>query len=449
MRLRTVFVVSLATVLAGTLVVLGTGASRAVPRPSAPHLTWAAFYAMSPRQQGVLEDPLLNAVTPIQTAGIKAMPGIYWGTALDIPDHAVDVYVTDPGQASHLIAAARKLAPALNTGLIRVRRTAYSAVTLTAAGERLMTAAMQGRLPFPMYGAAQVDLGASLQLQVPDVAVARKLSEIPLSSLDGRSIATFAGVRLTFAHVSRPVPLTRENDVIPFIGGDYESGFSVLKGPGWCTAGIAVENSTGKDYLITANHCFTDGYPVTNMNGSHKIGVPTSYSVAADAELIDTGYANGAGSNADEGNSDNASGGINWSPLKGTDPSWTVNETFCQDGIISYINGYGVPCNLKATGTVIDNVCGANGACHNVVEIETTASNPNNRPVSQEGDSGAVVFTISGRTGDKYAAGMTDVGKDCFPLTGVPVPSPACYTVDFVWAQSIYQLLGVHLNPHT
>ncbi len=449
MRLRRAFPFGLACAAAITVIALGSGVSQAV-RDGGAHparssasprtLTWAKFRAMTPAEQAAVQNPLLRVVTPVQNAGTMSFSKLYWGTALDVPRHAIDLYVTDPSQAGRLIAAAKRLDPALDTGLILVRRAAYSAATLTAAGNRVLAASDTRKLPFAVYAVAQVDLGASLQIQVANAAKARALSEIPLKSLHGRSVAQLAGVRLTFRAIGPSKPLTRENDVIPFIGGDYMTGYNANEGDVTCTAGIAVEDSGDYDYLITANHCFTEGYYVTTENGNTIVGIPDKYSTPADAELVYTGYSGGKGSNADEGESDTSGGGIHWFPLTGTDPSWTVNESFCQDGIESYLDGRGVPCDMVATGLVTDNVCGANGACHNVVEIETV--NGNSKPPATPGDSGAVVFTLHG-SADRYAAGMIDYGKDC---TG---PQGSCYTVDFVWAPSIYSALGVHLNPHT
>lgn len=398
-------------------------------------------------QLGAIQQPLINAATIVQEAAQTIMPGSYYGAGLDIPGHMVDVNVTDPGQEARLIGAARRLAPGMNAGLIRVVRTAYSARALTAAADRVMTASGQGRLPFPVYGAAQLDSGASLTLQVPDVAAARRLSQRPLGSLHSRSVAELAGVRLTFEHVASMTPLTRQNDRPPFIGGDGEYGYSASEaepGFGYCTAGIAVEDSSGEDYLITAGHCFEDGTAVYTMNDSQFIGDVTKYTANADAELIDTTYAGGAGSNADVGYNNTAAGGINWKPLDGTDQQVFTGEHFCQDGINSFRDNYGVPCNLVAKGGVT--VCiypGSGGGCVNVQEEETDSDQSANQTVAVAGDSGGVVFTADGSA--DYAAGMVSTGGNCKTQGTYLV----CPVMNFVPATNLYAALGVHLNPHT
>ncbi len=101
-------------------------------------------------------------------------------------------------------------------------------------------------------------------------------------------------MNLTFAHGSPVVPLNRENDSRPFIGGDYLLGWD---GSEWvaCTAGIPVEDSHGTDYLITANHCFQSGNNIYTKNYGHHVGLQTSWDNRTDSELINTGYANGGG----------------------------------------------------------------------------------------------------------------------------------------------------------
>jgi hypothetical protein len=427
-------------VAAGAAVGASAGVSQAAAQHPAPRLTWARIFAMTPARVTALQKPLLAAAAPLQTAG-RAMRNIYWGTALDTPNHVVDLYVTDPSRAAELIATARRLDPGLKTSLIRVKRAAYSAANLTAAGNRVLAADTAKRLPFTLYGVGQLDRGASLRLQVADVVRARMLSRVSLRSLGGRSVAQLAGVRLTFQQIRRAGPLTRQNDTLPFIGGDALVGPNP-EGAVECTAGIPVENSSNRDFLITANHCFTAGQIVTTENGTTHVGIPYRYNTSDDAELIDTGKYNGAGSIAGEGETNTSAGGINFYPLTATDPAWAVGQIFCQDGISSFEDGRGVPCNLYTEGAVTDpDICGANGACNNVNEIET--QDDNGSPVATPGDSGGVVFTVASAYA-RSAAGMVDYGKNC---TG---PQGSCYIMDFVWAPNLYNAFGyaVRLNPN-
>lgn len=438
---RNRLLVAVACISAMIITVLGTGAgiSRAARGGGTPHLTWAQFHALSPARQAAVQAPFVNAAGPLQTVGSKAMAGIYWGTALDIPGRKLDLYVTNPGGAGRLLAAARSLDPRLDLALISVRRAAYSAVTLDAAGTKLLAAAAAKRLPFPLYSVSQVDFGASLRLDVPSPAAARRLAGVPLASLGGRSVAQFAGVRLTFEG-GTPVRLlySRDNDISPFIAGDYLLGIN-SEGGAACSAGIPVEDSSGEDYLITANHCFYLGTEVYTKNGTTRVGYPDRYAAAIDAERIDTTNSNGQGSLAIEGNNNSGSGIIGY-PIVGNTPGWSAGMEVCQNGISSYDDAGRVPCDITVQGTGQFYACPVpNGSCQTITEVKTQTDNGN--WITQPGDSGALVFTIY-QSSERQALGMVDGGQNC---SGSPL---SCYTMFFVPARTVYGDLGVHLSPH-
>lgn len=441
MNRRKRLLVGIACISTVIIAVLGAGGgiSQAARRSGTPHLTWAQFHAMSPARQAAVQAPFVTAAAPLQTVGAASMAGIYWGTAMDIPHNQLDLYVTNPALAGRLLTAARRLAPGLDLGLISVRRTAYSAAALDAAGKRLLAASAAKRLPFPLYSVSQVDFGASLRLDVPDPAAARRLSEIPDASLHGKSVAQFAGVRLTFEHGTQVRLLySRDNDIPPFIAGDYLSGING-QGADGCTAGIPVEDSAGNDYLITANHCFYADTWVYTANGTTEVGYPDRYNDAIDAERINTLASDGLGSLAIEGNN-NAGGTITGYPIVGNTPSWPVGMDICQNGISSYDNAGRVPCNITIVGTGQFYACPVpNGSCQTITEEKTESVN--GAWITEPGDSGALVFTIYQST-EREALGMVDGGANCSGS------SLSCTTMFFVLARTIYAGLGVHLNPY-
>lgn len=457
MRVHRKFAIVIACLAAAIVTALGAAASASptARQSAAPRLTWAKIFAMSSTQIAALQNPLLAAVAPVQAVGSTSMRSIYWGTALDTPGHAVDLYVTDPIRAAALIAAAKRLNPGLDTGLIRVMRTAYSFAALKTAGDRVLMASIAKRLPFPVYVVGQLDHGASLRLKVPDVARARAMSYVPLASLGGRSVAQLAGVRLTFEQVKQAVPATRENDTPPFIGGDYLHGTG-SDSTTFCTAGISIENSSGRDFLITANHCFHSGNAVTTMNGATTIGTPYRYNNSLDAELIDTGKYNGAGANADEGEYDTSNGGIKWYPLTASDPAWATGQIFCQDGIKTYLVRHVVTCNLYTEGYTSWTVCTQkNGpACSTITSGLQTQSDDGNPAVIQ-GDSGGVVFTVASST-TRSVGGMVDYETSnsttgCFYVSATD-HNLECPDMYFVWwGDGLYNAFGFtgRLNPHT
>jgi hypothetical protein len=442
MRFHRKFALTVACSATVIIAALGAtaGASQAARQAGSPRLTWAKILAMTPAQVAALQNPLIAAGTPLVAMG-NTMRSIYFGIALDTPGHAVDLYVTDPDKAAGLIAAAKRRAPGLDVGLIRVKRSAYSAAALTAATNRLIAASDAKRLPFPVYSMGQVDLGASLRLRVPDAARAKRLSQIALASLGGRSVAQLAGVRLTFLQSKPGAPMSRENDTAPFIGGDWLTNYAAT-----CTAGISIENSSNRDFLITANHCFPSGSTVFTQNGTTAVGIPYRYNENFDAELIDTGKYNGAGAQADEGESDTSGGGIKWYPLTGNAPPFMEQRLFCQDGISSWNYRRVVQCNFS-TGTTADYICGQNGPCVWVPEM--VLQSQNQTPAVIDGDSGGVVFTVASAT-TRDAAGMVSYGNGCTYLSATN-HTLQCTEMDFVWYTNLYNDFGFtgRLNPHS
>lgn len=401
--------------------------------PPVPSLTWAQIYAMTPANLAAVQNPLVAVADPISRVGSSTMRDIYTTTALDTPSHAVDLYVTNPSLAGALLQAAKRIDPGLDLGRVRVKKADYTSAALTAAAHRLLSAGMAGLLPFPLYAANQDDFGSSLTLQVPNPGLARELSGVSLPGLGGRSVQQLAGVRLTFEAGTPMVPTSRENDVIPYIGGDYLSSHGVA-----CTAGIPVENANGRDFLVTAAHCFGINYTVTTQNG-HRVGVVTHRSTISDSELVDTGLSGGRGSNADEGESDGC-GGICYKPLSGlSDPF--QNQLVCQDGMSVFLAGLGVRCNIKVISESSYTTCTVftPRSCYTVDGFHTVSTN--GQTIIIPGDSGAVVFTLRTST-TRNAEGLVSASNDRLHMA---------FTT---WSgtngtDGIFQQLGVHLNPHT
>jgi hypothetical protein len=387
-------VVGCAAAVVLTLGMPGTGlaaAGHSSPQAVRP-LSWARLSRMTPQQVAVLQNPLIAMADPIQRAGAR-MPGLYTSVALDTPDHALDLYVTDVARAGALLAAARRLDPGIDLSAVHVLAARYSMAQLSAAASRVMGAGIARRLPFRVSSVTIRPTGQGLQIQVPSqVAQAQARSAEPLTALAGRSVRQLAGVGVSFSHGVAPEPASRENDSAPFIGGDYASGWnSTSKSRPVCTAGIPVENSAGEDGLIEAGHCFTPNNGVYTENFGHYIGNTSSILHQEDGEVIWTGKYLGGGSNADEGESDTAGGGINYLPLVDTNNPY-INELVCQDGIASYDNNGRVPCNIKVIANTYWESCEADGFCGQVPGWQGNSDNGN--WVVQHGDSGAVVFTI-------------------------------------------------------
>lgn len=417
--------------------IAAAGSASAQPGRSAPRLTWARLSTLPPGQVAALQNPLVAVANDIAKTGITQLAGLYTATALETPDHAVRLYVTNTKRAAWVLRAAKESDPALNLTGVEIVRSAYSAAALDKAASRLVSASVAGRTPFTIFSAVQSGTGQALQLRVAHPAAARLLAGQSVRALGGQSVRQFAGVALTFARGVKVAPFSRENDSAPFIGGDYAFGWnSNQQDRPVCSLGIAVENSSGQDGLMEAGHCFSPGNEVYTENYGHRIGQPGLINHTYDAEIVWTSDKNGAGSNADEGESDLPNGGIHYFPLvSARNPA--ENEYVCQDGIESYILRKTVPCNLKVGGSITYPVTSADGY-HETVHGVLAKSN-NGNPVGAQGDSGAVVFTI-GSPSTRIAAGMVDAGPSgC---------NPDCTELYFIPQSDVMGAFDVHLNPH-
>jgi hypothetical protein len=421
MKAKTAVFSALASSAILAMGVVATGTAQAAPHPQA-RLTWARMNAMTPDQVAALQKPLMATADPISSVGAGQMANLFSSVSLDTPDHTVDVYVTNLRKAGQLLRAAAKNDPGLNLSQIRVMKSRYSLATLNRAADRLIRASIARRTPFKIYVANQVGNGQGLQLQVADAPRARSLSTGRVAGLGGQSVRQFAGVALTFATGTPMAGLSREDDSAPFIGGDWLYGWNTPdKGRVSCTAGIPVESTSGQDGLITAGHCFTPDNGVYTENFGASVGTSSSVSDTNDSEIVWTGKYLGGGSNADEGESDTAGNGIKYFPLVKT-VGWASKEYVCQDGMQSYENGRGVPCNISIIGNSTYSLCLSNGYCGPVNGVKTGSTN--GKPVVIAGDSGAVVFTIN-TPASRNALGMVDTsevgcGTDCVNMSFIP-----------------------------
>jgi len=117
MKTKTALFSALASSAILAMGVATAGTAQAVPHPRA-RLTWARMNTMTPAQIAVVQNPLMAAADPISSVGSAKMADLFTAVSLDTPDHAVDVYVTDPSKAGQLLRAAVKDDPHLNLSYV-------------------------------------------------------------------------------------------------------------------------------------------------------------------------------------------------------------------------------------------------------------------------------------------------------------------------------------------
>jgi hypothetical protein len=381
--------------------------------PAASRPTQTRWIAQQKAQAPL--DTLANAVIAEGTHKYRAS---YSGAVLG--SRRLLVYATSVAGGRRLLAAAQKAYPGINVRLAELRPARYSYQALEAAASRIM------RLHGLVYSAGPTATGSGLSITAGHTA-----------RLAPRLAAAAGGIPVTVSR-GRPSRLFtwRWNDTAPFIGGDVVNDGNAL-----CTSGMAAENSSGTDYILTADHCFNknetiygEGDPVGEpfFSLGNRIGTVTITDEYVDSEAINTGKSNGAGSNSDE--ADQPQG--KWYPVT-ADIYAGTGAGVCQDGDATYYNYDGqsptpplVPCDMKVVATGVDQTFDIHGT-----NIELQGDEASCNPYcGQPGDSGAMVFEVT--DGTRKVVG---------DLTG------AASNGDLFWVPAPVQLadIGLTLNPHT
>ncbi|WP_030275841.1 hypothetical protein [Streptomyces sp. NRRL B-24484] len=427
---NTLAAVMATALVAGSILVTGINAAQAKDGDGDAPDTDSAILSLAAKAE-----PLSAVADALGEQGRKAYADSYGNLFVDEDGGKVTLYVTDPQQGQQLIAAAKAAHPAIDTGLIKVASAKYTMKDLDAQADRLL-------------GADDATTGLTAEPEVLSVSVNPDNSGLTVSSRKGKldavrtkvaaGITGTAGAPVTVVE-GDPVEATswRWNDSAPFIGGDVLIGSSHTSGARTqCTAGMALENGVGEDYLITAAHCFrnaTDVYGEGDSEGDfgfalgHKVGRVVNTNPYWDAQAILTSGRNGAGTNSDE--ADKPKG--KWYRVKGASYSYN-GQSVCQDGARSYYKGHGVPCGIKVQDSDYRyRFQWSDGSWHNVRGVKGHHTSW----AGMQGDSGALVFSITNRT-DRRARGIVSAGGG---------------NTDIYWTEApdIINALGIDLNPHT
>lgn len=219
----------------------------------------------------------------------------------------MDVYATNAIRGQEMISSARRAHPGIDLSKVKFIQAKYTKKQFDAAVAQIMAASKVSKASqLTVYSAAAAPDGSGVQVTARPPAVAQ------VRARDSRIYATANGapggpaIPVTVTAGSPVKAATwRWNDTAPFIGGDVLLGTSSA-GEEQCTSGVAAENSsTGEDYIITADHCYTigtsvygEGDPVGDWYGTcgNYVGEVTSGDDYWDAQIIDTGRQWGTGS---------------------------------------------------------------------------------------------------------------------------------------------------------
>ncbi|MGW2705048.1 hypothetical protein [Streptomyces sp. NPDC001340] len=372
----------------------------------------------------------LNAVAnALGDQGRGAFADTYSDQHVDEEGGFVTLLATDNTRAAKLIAAAKHAHPAINTALIRVQHADFSRKALDREIDKIFPLGAVKDASKEVYlGASPKADGSGITVEVKPNAL-RRVKAAQGNRLDGIPVTYVSGKIKTATS-------WRWNDSRPQIGGDVLVGDA--RKPGYanhCTAGIAAENSHGRDYLITAAHCYPNGAGVygegartgdwNNPTKSHYFGKISGTKDGWDAQLIDSGLYNGRGFNSDE--ADTPSG--KWYAVNNYAYSYN-GQTVCQDGAHSYYDGKGVPCGIKTTSDDYRyTIQWDDGSTHRVRGVQGKGSY-----TCTQGDSGGLVFTVNDRT-HRQARGIVSANRG---------------TREMYWTEATDILRNFHLklNPH-
>ncbi|MFI9723781.1 hypothetical protein ACIHFE_29675 [Streptomyces sp. NPDC052396] len=417
------------------ILVAGDGTAQAKDGKGAGRVTDPAILAHAKKVA-----PLNAVANALGEQGRGAYSGVYGNLYVDENGGKVTLYVTDAQRGQKLIDSAKAAHPGIDTGLIKITIAKYAKKDLDAQAQQIVKATAAGKASnLEVYTVSVNPDSSGITVTGKSGKLASIKSKVNAAIVGPHSVApgSAAPVSVVAGDPLRPASW-RWNDGAPQIGGDVLLGAAHTVGTAQCTAGMAVENSAGRDYLITAAHCF-DG--VSNIYGEGDneghfgyrlgdwIGKVVNTNDHWDAQLIDTGRYNGAGSNSDE--ADDPAG--KWYAVKGTANSYN-GQTVCQDGARSYYTGHGVPCGITVQNEdVTYNLPWSNGTVHSVRGVKGYQPN---WAVTQ-GDSGALVFSVTNST-DRQARGIVSAGS-----------TTENQTIYWTEAPDILRNSDLSLNPHS
>ncbi len=434
------------TVGLGSLSVFALTAFSAPAQASVSYSTTSAIseaqlQLLSPGQLSDRLTPLRKLASALDHVGRSLHRTSYSTLQIDALNDQVTVYLTDPSVGRQLIADARRLEPAVNVSQVRVLKAKYSLVRLHAARDEFLAHTRSQRLSYSIYSVAVATDGSGLEVKVDNPAVAAASSpSIHSTTTSGIYSSTAYGVTIQFSQ-GHPVTPTSWADVkwhdsSIFIGGDV-----ITNGNHYCAVGLpAVRTTDGHPIMITANHCFpinariytgagatpAFGQYYQGLNGQlgNYVGTVTGTTDQWDAEELD-----GAKNNAD------ASESSTYAKVTGVHYSYN-GDLVCQDGPASFFMGYATVCGISVINQ--DITFSVNG--HNTRGVEGSRL-PQNEPWAVgEGDSGTMIYAVTGSTRD--ARGIDSSG-------GGPYTSHGFNYIYWTEAPDIFATFGLKLNPAT
>jgi len=330
---------------------------------------------MSADEQAAILNPLRAVASAAGAVGRADGASILAGIQIDAPSRTVSVYLTDLAQENDFRAAMRRVEGAVDLGPLRFKQGLYTLTSLRAAADALAGSGSGSSVESVVVAPD----GSSLRVPARDVGRAGQA----MASLSKRvgSIPTI--VEPVAADVTS---LSRRRDTPSWISGEAITYSGTSQATIYdCTSGLpARRNSDGRNFLITAGHCYGDGatvYTGWENGGRNLIGTVVGRSNLYDAIAIDAGGGTTLSQEWD-GPAEGAAGQRVYD-VSGT--AWSYSgDMACHDGYTT-----GIKCGLLVTSGYIT-WTDPQGIGHAGVE----AHQVDGQLAGQGGDSGGLVFAL-------------------------------------------------------
>ncbi|MCW2916899.1 MAG: hypothetical protein JWN52_4967 [Actinomycetia bacterium] len=356
--------------------------------------------------------PLRKVANAVDGAGRASSADVYSGLYLNGSKGTVDVWLTDTAKAGRVLAEAKKLDPRANFNRVHIHKGAFSRATLNIVRDELISSGEHHKLPYHLFSGSVAYDGSGIQAGVSSVAEAKAHEPARKRTLQARALAVRAqnpaSVPVTFFKGEKAATTAYDkwDDQNNQIGGDQ------LKVPGgWCTAGFAADDSSGRDYLVTAGHCANNGDTIKSGHGSATVGTVVSGPFDRyDSELI-RGNTSGNYYN-DEGEYNNSVGSF-YKVLSGGHAYSHSGDVVCQNGVSTAWRQAETPCNITV---VNENAWWDVDLSSYVQGVIGTRPYSTAHPAVIQGDSGATVFTYNG--GNRQLRGIVEAANPCAFIDG-------------------------------
>jgi hypothetical protein len=395
--------------VSAALSMMAVPANAEPPKP----LSADALAAMTPERQGHILEPLRLVADAAATVGLGARADIYTQVEMTSDYRAVNVYLTDVSQGPAFVAAVHATNPKADTRLLKVVQGKKTRQQLRKAVSDLVS---RTDLPFTVSMAGSSVDGGAIELGVDNPTAAQNYLASP--EVARRSTATETPeVRVKQASPSKPV--SRWNDSSPFYAGAAlgpSSGSS-----SYCTSGIpAISTWDGRQWLVTAGHCYGVGTNVYTAGGNY-IGQVKYNRPDLDAAFIETPTNRWTWDGLDAAGYTRYLNGVR---------NVAVNDFTCQLGYNSK-----VVCNIRVVyaGSLSWNVNGTTvWGSYGVPQYGGV--------VARGGDSGGPVITIN----DANSRQLNGINSVAWGCDAAKVCTTALGWID-VW--SIFNGFAIKLNP--